>query len=109
MTRFMADRGFKIKDELLMRNAYLCIPPSTKAGSQMVPREVKETSRIAHVRIYVEQAIGRLKRFNNLKNELPINCLPFCDAFVQAVCQLTCLQEPPCCVSGLRYMYCKRH
>lgn len=78
--QIMADRGFKIKDKLLMSNAYLCIPPSTKAGSQMVPREAKETSRIANVRIYVEQAIGRLKRFNILKNELPINCLPFCDA-----------------------------
>ena len=50
--QIMADRGLKIKDELLMSNAYLCIPPSTKAGSQMVPREVKETSRIANVRIY---------------------------------------------------------
>ena len=43
----MADRGFKIKDELLMSNAYLCIAPSTKAGLQMVPTEVKETSWIA--------------------------------------------------------------
>ena len=92
----MADRAFKIKDELLLCNAYLCIPPSTKAGSQMVPREVQETSRIANVRIYVEQAIGRLKRFNILKNELPINCLPLCDDLVQVVCALTCLQDPLC-------------
>ena len=94
--QIMADRGFKIKDELLMSNAYLCIAPSTKAGLQMVPREVKETSWIANARIYVEQAIGRLKRFNSLKNELPINCLPFSDALVQVVCALTCLQDPLC-------------
>lgn len=92
--QIMADRGFKIKDELLMSNAYLCIAPSTKAGLQMVPREVKETSWIANARIYVEQAIVRLKRFNSLKNELPINCLPFCDALVQVVCARTCLQDP---------------
>ena len=94
--QIIADRGFKIKDELLMSNADLCIPPSTKAGSQIVPREVKETSRIANVRIYVEQAIGQLKRFNILKNELPTNCLPFCDALVHVVCALTCLQDPLC-------------
>ena len=58
-----------------MRNTYLCIPPSTRAGLQIVSKEVKETSRIANVRIYVEQAIRRLKRFLILKNELPINCL----------------------------------
>ena len=92
----MADRGFKIKNELLMRQAYLCIPPSTKAGMQMVSKEVQETSRIANVRIYVEQAIGRLKRFRILKNELPINCLPLCDDLVTVVCALACLQDPLC-------------
>ena len=54
------------------------------------------TSRIANVRIYVEQAIGRLKQFHILKNILPINYLPLFDDIVQVVCVLTCFQDPLC-------------
>ncbi len=57
----MADRGFKIKEELMMRMATLCIPPSKAASMQMVPADVMKTSNIAIVRIYVEQAIRRMK------------------------------------------------
>lgn len=84
----MADGGLR-----LGRNCYcempLCIPPSTKAGMQMVAGDVRETSQIANVRIYVEQAIGRLKQFHILKKILPINSLPLCDDIVQLVCALT--------------------
>lgn len=45
----------------MMHNAFLCIPPSTKTGLQIVSKEVKETWRIANERIFVEQAIGALK------------------------------------------------
>lgn len=85
----MADRGFKIREELLLRNASLCIPPSAKAGMQMFAGDVRETSRIGNVRIYVEQVIGRLKQFHILKKILPINYLPLCDDIVQVVCALT--------------------
>ncbi|XP_028512639.1 uncharacterized protein LOC110231540 [Exaiptasia diaphana] len=77
--QIMADRGFKIREELLLRHSALCIPPSTSAGMQMAAAEVKETSRIANVRIYVEQAIGRLKQFRILKNILPVSYLTLCD------------------------------
>lgn len=87
--QIMADRGFKISEELLLRNASLCIPPSTKAGMQMFAGDVRETSRIANMRIYVEQVIGRLKQFHILKKILPINYLPLCDDIVQVVCALT--------------------
>lgn len=93
--QIMADRGFKIREELLLRNASLCIPPSTKPGMQMVAVDVRETSQIANVRIYVEQAIGRLI-FHILKNILPINCLPLYDGIVQVMCVLTCFQVPLC-------------
>ena len=36
----MADRGFKIKEELMMRMASLCIPPSKAASMQMLPADV---------------------------------------------------------------------
>ena len=63
----MADRGFKIKTDLTMKQCSLAIPPSAAKGTQMLSNDVKETSNIANVRIYVEQAIGRLKDFQILK------------------------------------------
>ena len=46
----MADRGFKIKKELMMRMASLCIPPSKAASMQMLPADVKKTSNICSER-----------------------------------------------------------
>ena len=63
----MADRGFKIKTDLAMKQCSLAIPPSAAKGTQMLSNDVKETSNIANVCIYVERAIGRLKDFRILK------------------------------------------
>ena len=57
----MADRGFKVKTNVAMRQCTLCIPPRAASGSQMLPRDIKETSSIADSRIYVEQAIKRIR------------------------------------------------
>ena len=78
----MADGGFKIREELMMRMATLCIPPSKAKSMQMLPSDVRKTSHIANMRIYVEQAIGRMKVFHILKNELPINLIPLAILFV---------------------------
>ena len=43
--------------------AGLTIPPSTCGNLAMSSGDVYETSKIANIRIYVEQAIGRLKHF----------------------------------------------
>lgn len=37
----MADRGFKIQNNLLSHSATLCIPPSVKTGRQILSKEVK--------------------------------------------------------------------
>ena len=63
----------------------LCILPSVKTGRQMLSNEVTETSRIANVRIYVEQAIKRLKECRIIKNELPVLLLPVIDC--NCLCQ----------------------
>ena len=93
----MADRGFKIREDLMMHMATLCIPPSCVSSMQLLPRDVRETSNIANVRIYVEQAIGRLKVFLLLKNELPISLLPLADDIVRVCCAL-CNLLPPLCI-----------
>lgn len=57
--QIMADRGFKIREELLLRNASLIVYSTKhKTGMQMVAGDVREASQIANVKIYVEQAIG---------------------------------------------------
>ena len=63
----------------MMQMATLCIPPSCATSMQLLPWDVRETSNIANVQIYVEQAIGRLKVFLLLKNELPITLLTLAD------------------------------
>ena len=92
----MADRGFKIREDLMMHMATLCIPPSRASSMQLLPRDVRETSQSANVRIYVEQAIGRLKVFLILKNELPITLIPLADDIGRACCAL-CNLLPTLC------------
>ena len=55
---------------------------------QLLPWDVRETSNIANVQIYVEQAIGRLKVFVLLKNELPITLLTLADDIIRVCCAL---------------------
>ena len=90
----MADRGFKIREELMMRMSTLCIPPSKAAAMQTLPSDVRKTSSIANVRIYVEQAIGRMRVFHILKHELPIHLLSLADDIVR-VCGALCNLLPP--------------
>ena len=71
----MADRGFTIAEDLLLQQAKLHIPPRKRGQEQFSKSEVKKTKEIANLRIYVEQAIRRLKTFRLIKNELPISML----------------------------------
>ena len=90
----MADRGFKIKTDLAMYQCTLTIPPSAAAGVQMCNSDVQKTSSIANVRIYVEQAIKRLKDYRILKNEIPLLYLPIFDDIVRVCSALHNLKEP---------------
>lgn len=45
----MADRGFKIKTDLALKQFSLSIPPSAAKGNQMVKNDVHETSNIVNV------------------------------------------------------------
>ena len=88
-----ADRGFKIREDLMMHVGTLCILPSCTSSMQLLPQHVTETSNIANVRIYVEQAIGWFKVFLLLKNVLPIIITYFprlMTSFVAAVLCVIC-------------------
>ena len=53
----MAHRGFNTKTDLALKKCYLIITQSVAKGSQMVKEDVYDTSNIANVHIYGEQAI----------------------------------------------------
>ena len=60
----------------------------------MSTSDVQKTSLIANVRIYVEQAIKRVKDFTILKNELPVSLLPLVDDMI-VVCSALCNLAKP--------------
>ena len=59
----MADRGFTIQNGLDPLNVRLNIPSFLGGRSQLTADEVKESQTIASVRIHVERAIQRVKKF----------------------------------------------
>ena len=87
----MADRGFQIREELLLRFCTLTVPPGARLKSQMTSRECTKTKRVANLRIHVERAINRIKSYCILKNTLPITMLHHCDDILRtcaALCNL---------------------
>lgn len=90
----MADRGFKIKTDLALKQFSLSIPPSAAKGNQMVKNDVHETSNIVNVRIYVEQAIPRLKEFKILKHQQPLLYLPVFNNILRVLSALNNLKRP---------------
>ena len=66
----MADGGFVIYDELKELGVVLHIPCFLAGRDQLTPAEVKESQSIASVRIHVERAIQRIKKFRVLRNEI---------------------------------------
>ena len=72
----LADRGFLIEDELVLRGASLEIPAFTKGKSQLPQFEVEKSRQLARIRIHVERVIGMLKsRYTLLQSRLPISLL----------------------------------
>ena len=90
----MADKGFNISDLLTLKHAELVIPPGRRGAFQMPKKDVLITKDIANRRIRVEQVIRRIKRFNMLKYELPINLLHILDD-IFIICCAFCNLMPP--------------
>ena len=88
----LADKGFIIKEDLLVRGAKLEIPPPSK-GIEQTP-DVAKTKQIANARIHVERAIDRLKLFSILQQTLPISLVPLVDDIVIVCDALVNLQKP---------------
>ena len=96
----MADRGFKISDDVAFYQARLVIPDFTKGKKQLHPLEVENTRKIANVRIHVERVIGLVvRKFRIFDGEIPLEFLklkqgettPTIDKVVRVCCALSCL------------------
>jgi len=59
--------------------AALANPLFTKGRSQLSQREVETSRELSHVRIHVEQAIGKIKHFKLLQQTWPIPLLKSTD------------------------------
>ena len=92
--KVLADRGFTITEDLVLRNAELLIPPGRRGAAQFSTAEVRKTKEIANRRIHIEQAIRRMKSFRILKYEVPITMLHHLDTIVRVVAGLCNLYPP---------------
>ena len=95
----MADRGFHIEDVLLKFHASLAAPPFTrpgfgKKGRRLNVNEIRKTRDIARLRIHVERAIERLKKFKLLRNVMPY-CLWDVSDLIVKLCAALCNLKGP--------------
>ena len=89
----MADRGFQIKEELMLKFCSLSVPPGARVKAQMTSSECKRTKDVANLRIHVERAINRIKTYRILKTVLPISMLHNVDDIVKT-CAGLCNLKP---------------
>ena len=90
----LADRGFKIQELLLPNQVKLVITPFLKKKKQFTIEDDTRTKQVANARIHIECVIGRLKDFDILKCELPLDMVDLFDHIATVICALINLQEP---------------
>ena len=92
----MADRGFDIEDDLILRGVHLNIPPFLRGKKQLSEKEVVATRRIASLRIHVERAMERIKNYHIFDRSLPVLLTDITDRSSFVCCVLTNFQPPLC-------------
>ena len=90
----MADKGFQIQDLLAPLGVRLNVPPFLNSKVQMPAADVVLTRKIAHLRIHVERAIGRVKDFRILQHTLPATMWDSINEVIYVCCMLTNLGPP---------------
>lgn len=66
----LADKGFKIEDEVEEKGAFLRLPCFVKGGNQLHPTEIEHTRHIANIRIHVERVISILRQKFNICSDM---------------------------------------
>jgi len=90
----MADKGFQIQDLLAPLGVCLNVPPFLNSKVQMPETDVLLTRKIAHLRIHVERAIGRVKDFRILQHTIQATTWDSINQIVYVCCMLTNLGPP---------------
>ena len=88
----MTDRGFTIKDQLSPLGISLNSPPFIEVRKQLPASEVQRGRKIASLRIHVERAIGRIKKYAILKGTLPLSTIRLANQIVCVCSWLTNFQ-----------------
>ncbi|XP_011403458.1 PREDICTED: uncharacterized protein LOC100636450 [Amphimedon queenslandica] len=92
----MADRGFNIEDDLILKGVQLNIPPFLRDKKQFSENELVITRRIASLRIHVERAMEKIKNFHIFDRSLPVQMTDIANRLFFVCCVLTNFQEPLC-------------
>ena len=82
----MADRGFDIQEDLVLRGVRLNIPPFLRGKEQFTEKELIVTRRIASLHIHVERATERIKNFHIFDRTLPASMTDIADRFFCMLC-----------------------
>ena len=90
----MADKGFDIESELKEIGLQLNIPPFLGSKSQFEESDVLKTQSIAHHRIDVERAIGKVRRFGIFSKPLPISVLGSVNQLWAVCCMISNFMDP---------------
>ena len=90
----MADKGFDIAYDVLLRGANLNIPPFLKDRQQLSKKNVILTRQIASLRIHVERAIGRIKQYRILSSIVPLTLVNSIDSIWGICCALSLFHPP---------------
>ena len=90
----MADKGFDIDYDVLLRGANLNIPPFVRDCQQLSKKDVILTRQIASLRIHVERAIGRIKQYRILSSVVPLTLVNSIDSIWGICCALSLFHPP---------------
>ncbi|XP_070560942.1 uncharacterized protein [Ptychodera flava] len=90
----MADRGFDIGDLLALRGCTLNIPPFTRGKTQLSQKEIERGRQISYLRIHVERAIERIKRFRILQGVFPLKRIHLLNDIITVCAAITNLLPP---------------
>ena len=89
----MADKGFRIGNELRELGLELNIPPFASSGQQMASKDVELTNLIAAHRIHVERRISKIINFKIFAADIPISMFPVINDIWYVCCHLTNFQD----------------
>ncbi|CAG2221478.1 unnamed protein product [Mytilus edulis] len=91
---YMADKGFTLQRQFQEKGAQLLVPPfANKNKKQFNPQQVEKPKHIAATRIFVEQAIGRIKSYRFLTRRIPISSFKLASIHIQNIAYLTNFQR----------------